>query len=166
MWWSSKSISSESPFILVGTIDKHLSSYTEKFPAEVAEIRDHLDVDDLVKGGENLEQVASLKDIAIKIFHKAGFKLHNWQSNVPTLEGKELTNETDQNFRKQQFGVKLNQVKMLGLSWKKNKDLLAVKIPSEMKKLTKRTVLRKLASIYDHLGVISPATIIEMNHLS
>ena len=55
---------------------------------------------------------------------------------------------------------------MLGLSWKKNKDLLAVKIPSEMKKLTKRTVLRKLAPIYDHLGVISAATVIEINHLS
>ena len=54
----------QSPFILEGTIDKHLSSYTEKYPAEVAEIMDDLYVDDLATSGENFEQVASLKDIA------------------------------------------------------------------------------------------------------
>ena len=46
----------QSPLILEGTIDEHLSSYTEKYPAEVAEIRDDLYVDDLIAGGENLNK--------------------------------------------------------------------------------------------------------------
>ena len=66
----------QSPFILKVKIDEHLSSYTEKYPAEVAEIRNNLYVDDLVTGCENFEQVACLKEIAIEIFHKAGFRLH------------------------------------------------------------------------------------------
>ena len=41
------------------------TSFTEKNPAEVAEERDDLYVDDLITGGENFEQVASLKDIAM-----------------------------------------------------------------------------------------------------
>ena len=47
----------------------------------------------------------SLKDIAIKVLCDEGFKLQKWYSNVPALEEKELTNETDQTFTKQQLGV-------------------------------------------------------------
>ena len=65
-------------------------------------------VDDLITGGENSEQVVSLQDTIIEIFHKAGCKLHKWHSNVPALEGKELVNETNQILGKQQLGVKLN----------------------------------------------------------
>ena len=65
-------------------------------------------VDDLITGGENSEQVVPLQDTAIEIFHKAGYKLRKWHSNVPVLEGKELVNEIDQIFGKQQMGVKLN----------------------------------------------------------
>ena len=36
------------------------SSYTEKYTAEVAEIRDDIYVDDLSSGGENLEQMTFL----------------------------------------------------------------------------------------------------------
>ena len=150
----------ESPFILEGTIDEHLSSYKEKYPAEVAEIRDDLYVEDLITGGKNFKQVASLKDITTEIFREAGFKLHKWHSKVQALEGKELVNEADETFPKQHLGVELNETKMLGLSWKKDKDFLAREISSEIKKLTKRTTLQKLASTYDHLGIISPTTII------
>ena len=45
----------QSRFISEGTIGKHLSNYTEKYPAEVADIRDDLYVDDLITGGENFE---------------------------------------------------------------------------------------------------------------
>ena len=112
----------------------YLSSYTEQYPAEVAEIRDDLHVDNLITGDENFEQVVSLKDIAIEIFREAGFKLQKWHSNIPASEEKGLVNETDQTFAKQQLGMKLNERKMLGLSRKKDKDLLAVEIPSEIKK--------------------------------
>ena len=78
----------------------------------------------------------------------------------PSLRCKELVNETDQNFAKQQLGVESNETKMLGLSQKKDNDLLDVEKQSEIKKPTKRKILQKLASIYDILGIMSPITII------
>ena len=48
-----------------------------------------------------------------------------------------MVNETDQGFAKQQLGIKLNEPEILGLSWKKDKDLLVVELLSEIKKLTK-----------------------------
>ena len=76
----------QSLFILGGTLQEHLGSYIEKYPVEVAEIKDDLYVDDLISGGNNFEEVASLKDIPIEIFNQAGFKFHKWHSNVSTLE--------------------------------------------------------------------------------
>ena len=63
-------------------------------------------------------------------------------------------------YAKQQLEVKLNETKMLGLPWNRDEDTLAVEIPSAVKKLTKRTILQKLASIYDPLRIISPTKII------
>ena len=71
-----------------------------------------------------------------------------------------MLNETDQTFAKQHMGIKQDKTKMMGLYQKKEKDLLAVEIRSEIKKLTKRTILQKLTLIYDPLGIIPPITII------
>ena len=74
--------------ILEGTIEGRLISYTEKYPSGVNEIRDDLYVNNLVTGGENIEQVTSLKDRAIEIFHGIGLKRHKLHSNFPAWEGK------------------------------------------------------------------------------
>ena len=66
------------------------------------------------------------------------------------MDGKDLVNDT---FAKQQLGVKLNETKMLGLSWKNEKYFLAVKYHRKSK-------LLELASIYNSLGIISLSTII------
>ena len=110
----------------------------------------------------NFKQVASSKVIAIETFHQSGFKLYKWYSNFSALKGKRTNKWEWSNFSKgigQQWDVELNETKMLGLSWRKDKDLQAVEIPSEVKKLTKRTILQRLTSIYDPFRIISSATI-------
>ena len=44
---------------------------------------------------KTLEQVASLRDIAKEIFHKAGFNIYKWYWNALALEGKEIPNQSD-----------------------------------------------------------------------
>ena len=83
-------------FILEGTIDEHLRSYTKKSPAEFIKIRDDLYVVDVMTVVGNFGQVASLKGIAIETFHEAGFKLHKWHSNVGTFEEKRLGYNTSE----------------------------------------------------------------------
>ena len=70
----------------------------------------------------------------------------------PSLRGKRIDKWDWSNFHKTTIRRESNR--------KKNKDFLAVEIPSEIKKLTKRTASQNLASIYDYLGEISPTTII------
>ena len=49
---------------------------------------------------------------------------------------------------------------MMGLFWKKDKDLLAVEIQSEIKKLTKQNSSTETGINVRPLGIISPTTII------
>lgn len=72
----------------------------------------------------------------------------------PSLRGKRTDKWDWSNFHKTTIRRESNG--------KKNKDFLAVEIPSEIKKnkFTKRTNLQKQTPIYDILGIISPSTII------
>ena len=72
--------------------------------------------------------------------------------NAPFVDGQ-------QSYAKHKLGVKEGESKMLGLLWDKTEDTLAVTFPEEPTNVTKRGILRFLASVYDPLGVASPTTL-------
>ena len=51
----------QSPFLLGGTLEHHLSSYESQFPTEIDEIKRSLYVDDIILGGTSIEEVENLK---------------------------------------------------------------------------------------------------------
>ena len=83
----------QSLFLLEGKINEHLSSYTKKYPPEVAKLRDDLNVDDLTTGGKKCEQVASSKDVAIEMFHEENFDPVCWFSRNNSEMAKAVTLE-------------------------------------------------------------------------
>jgi len=145
----------QSPFILEGTLDSHFENYSDKYSDVIKQVKDDMYVDDLVTGGDNLEQLSELKDKVIILFKKGGFTLHKWHSSEPKLETISCDNN-DLNFAKQQLGTKANECKILGLAWNKTKDVYSIEIPEFNEKLTKRNILQGLASVYDPMGFISP----------
>ena len=150
----------QSPFLLGATIEEHLNSFENNHPAEVNEIRRSLYVDDVISGACTVEQAQHLKDTAISVFGEANFELHKWHSNAGELETEREEMDVDQSYAKEQLGVRANETKMLGLAWNKSEDSLGVTFPAKQAELTKRGVLRNLASLYDPLGFASPATLL------
>ena len=119
-----------SPFLLGGTIARHMENSRDEYPEEVEKISRDLYVDDLITGDTNVEKVKYLKETAIDIFQKADFELHKWHSNVPELESEiKPSNESDQSFAKQQLGVGNDETKLLGLQWNKAEDTMTVTFP-------------------------------------
>ena len=151
-----------SPFLLGGVIEYHLDTWEEREPHAVAELRRSLYVDDLLSGGATVEETKELKEQAIEIFEDATFTLHKWQSNEPKLEQNSvLTVEKEGTFAKQQLGEpQAGGSSLLGLGWNKERDEIIVSFPDWEAAPTKRGVLRKLASIYDPLGFVSPVTLV------
>ena len=43
-------------------------------------------LNDLVTGGESLDEVKTIKEKSIEFFKKGCFNLNKWNSNVPSLE--------------------------------------------------------------------------------
>ena len=149
-----------SPFLLGGVIDCHLETREAKMPELVAELRRNLYVDVLLSGGATVQEAQFRKENAIEIFEDARFTLHKWHSNVPQLEGNIESNDSETTFAKQQLQPpEGSRASLLGLEWDKDKDELSVKFPTEETELTKKGVLRKLAKVYDPLGLVSPVTL-------
>ena len=83
----------QSPFILEGTLKTHFERYESMYSKLIRKIRDDMYVDDLVTGGESLQEVEKIKSDSIELFEKGGFKLHKWHSNETNLETNDLNSE-------------------------------------------------------------------------
>jgi hypothetical protein len=131
----------------------------------VEEIRQSLYVDDLLSGGETMEQASQWKEAATAILEDATFKLHKWASNDSDLEDKSDMNidHKEQTAAKMNLGVAPHESKILGLPWNKWDDTLSIQMANNAsKKPTKRETLRQLAQlakIYYSLGITSPITL-------
>ena len=68
--------------------------------------------------------------------------------------------DCNQSYAKEQLGLKSGETKMLGLPWDKTEDTIAATFPEPPPEVTKREMLRFLASIYDPLGVASPVSLV------
>jgi hypothetical protein len=129
-------------------IASHLERWKRERPDDVEELERCLYVDDIISGGESVEQAKARKEAATVILEDATFKLHKWASNVSALEDNDDESEAieDQTAAKQQLGVNPQESKILGLPWNKASDTLSVLFPNEESKTpTKREILRRLA---------------------
>ena len=147
-----------SPFLLGGVISEHLDRWESKHPELVKELRDRMDVDDLLTGGATVEEVHTKKQIASEIFNDGKFTLHKWHSNAKELESNKDPSESadELSYAKQQLGTTSSETKMLGVPWDKQSDTIKVVFSRDPAKCTKREVLSRLARIYDPLGLASP----------
>ena len=99
-------------------------------------------VNNLMHGGEDVEDLVKFKEESSTILESGKFRVHKWQSNVAALESEGMPNPT----------------KFMGHKWDKREETLEVTVPSyqDDELVTKRSVLSHLGSIYDPLGIISP----------
>ena len=129
-------------------------------PELVEEIERSMYVDDLISGGETTKQALEIKMTATTIFGEATFKLHKRHSNNRELEVETATSdEESQSYAKQQLGTRKGESKLLGVPWDKEKDEIQVSFPISTAEPTKRSILGKVAKIYDPLGLASPVTL-------
>ena len=119
----------QSYFILEGTLKKHFENYKESFKELIKIIENDLYVDDLVTGGNNLEEVKEIKKNSVQLFKKGSFNLHKWKSNMPTLES-DNSNQSQLTYAKQVLNQGSNETKILRLDWNKQNDTLSVVTPT------------------------------------
>ena len=74
-------------------------------------VKDDMYVDDLVTGGESINEVDKIKGDSVKLFQRGGFKLHKWHSNEQAFETNDSVNKNELHSAKQQLGTKPQEKK-------------------------------------------------------
>ena len=136
-----------SPFLLAATIDHHLKNCY----SEVGEmIRENTYVDNVITWTQSDQEAIQLYNVSKQIFKGAAMNLRDWMSNSEVVMSEiPLCDRANR-----------GNMKVLGLTWYVKEDCLAInsQIKDELT-VSKRTVLRQIASIYDPLGLYSPVTL-------
>ncbi|KAJ0184405.1 hypothetical protein K1T71_000828 [Dendrolimus kikuchii] len=111
-------------------------------------------VDDLLSGGDNINEVLNLRKILTSTLASAHFHLRKWKSNVPTLVSETSQSPLDLNIGNNEPS------KTLGLGWRAESDELCFPIGILISKInTKRSMLSVMSQIFDPLGMVAPIVI-------
>ena len=94
-------------------------------------------MDDILSGGQTVEEVKELKSGTTEIFDAESLKLHKWNSNFKSLEEESPDQEESLSHAKVQFGVKSGEKTLLRLKWNKEKDAIGVTSPKNESAPTK-----------------------------
>lgn len=136
--------------MLGATHDHHLGA----FKNQTAEnIRNNIYVDHVITGTEKVRGAVEFNKEAKETFAKASMNLHDRTSNSQQVLAEILVPMTDRHQGK--------TMKMFGLTWTKEDDKLSLKSShlGAVSFLSKRTVLKQIASVYDPLGLFSPVNL-------
>lgn len=146
-----------SPFLAIRTIQQLAQDEAQNFPLGARALLTDLYVDDVLSGGNTLEEVIEIRNQIDKILKAGKFELRKWAANNPQLlEGiseSNLLSAPSVNFD--------NTVKTLGIIWKPSNDTFSynINLKTHATPFTKRKVLSTIAHVYDPLGWLSPITV-------
>ena len=95
-----------SPFLLGGVVEVHLDYWKHEALEAVEALKKSLYVDDIISGGNTVEEAKQRKSEATHILGDATFSLHKWASNASELDGSGSSkqNGDEQTAAKQQLG--------------------------------------------------------------
>ena len=168
-----------SPFLLNATLQYHLDTFIEIDPEFVRVMKRSFYVDDLVSGERATQEAIDLYDKAKTRLALGGFKLRRWLTNSEELRAeieqhelrdgpninKQIEN-ADESYAKEMLGSKEESKceRVLGLSWNCDEDLFVFELVKSASRadglpVTKRSILKVVAGMYDLLGIISPVVV-------
>lgn len=138
---------------------KHLAdSISSTFPKSSAILQNCFYVDDLLTGGDSVEEVLKIKSELTAVLAEVGFPIRKFLSNnIDVLSTPSNTNTF-------LFTVPIGErenAKTLGVSWNSVSDTFQyhfdLKIPNKL--FTKRALLAIVSQIFDPLGILQPIII-------
>ena len=142
-----------SPFLANAMVKHHAKrkDIQEKFPKAVKVISNNeLYMDDTTTGADSEEEAYELYKELLQFFETMGMSLQKFNSN-----SEEFLNAIDQDKRSKEAEIDL----VLGIKFDTKNDELSVNVKTkfdESKPITKRVILREIASFFDPLGINSP----------
>ncbi|XP_064646181.1 uncharacterized protein LOC135499366 [Lineus longissimus] len=147
-----------SPFLAQFIVHAHAQENKEKFPLAAASCESSLYMDDDIDSTGSVSSGIALRIELTQMFHEAGFEIRKWCSNyLDVLDGvAEEDRVAGVNFETEELPC----MKTLGVKWDAGSDTLGFEYtPVEATVVTKRTLLGKIARLFDPLQLLAPFVI-------
>ncbi|XP_011858632.1 PREDICTED: uncharacterized protein LOC105556166, partial [Vollenhovia emeryi] len=131
-----------------------------KFPIGAKTVLSDFYVDDLVTGADSLQQALTIKTETSQLLTEGRFELRKWVSNEPSLQ------DDSSLYPLREFILssdKDSETRTLGLVWQYASDhfkFSSIACLQSLSTPTKRSVLSRIALIFDPLGLLGPSTVI------
>lgn len=107
-------------FLAIRTLEQAAIENEQAYPEAARKIKEDMYMDDLVTGGESVQEVKQTKQQIQDILANAGFHLRKWNTNKEeVLEPRERRNIDDVDITNKE-----NSQKTLGLAWNPADDVL------------------------------------------
>lgn len=141
------------PYLALRTLRQLAEDEGSALPLGASAIRSHSYVDDILTGGQTLEEATETRRQTQAILAAGGFELSKWAANVPELWPDE--EPCDRMFCDHEG------VGTLGVLWSPRDDCFALRVAPAMttRDPTKRTVLSDVARFFDPLGWAAPVLV-------
>jgi hypothetical protein len=133
--------------------------YESLYPAAAETVLKSTYVDDSLDSVEDKEHRIDLYEQLKELWGLAGMKARKWISNSPDVMAAIPVEDCATEFSINDCQDPVT--KTLGLSWNSSDDVLTVptSATSSDLKITKRHVLKKIATVFDLLGFVSPVVV-------
>ncbi|XP_058840688.1 uncharacterized protein LOC131696164, partial [Topomyia yanbarensis] len=147
------------PFAATRTLNQLAAN--EGFPLAAAIVVKDFYVDDVLSGGDSVNEIQTAAEQLTQLLDSGGFQLHKWCSNSA-----EFLESIPDELREKQSTLEMSGandvIKTLGLLWNPSSYELAFRInPIQAQTaITKRHILSEMSKIYDPLGLLAPATLV------
>ncbi|XP_070526460.1 uncharacterized protein [Cardiocondyla obscurior] len=129
----------------------------KEYPVGSRRIREDFYVDDLLTGADTLSETKRVREEIVEILRRGNFELSKWLSNRDELIPDRARGVRDEVAFGEEF-----EPKVLGIRWNPANDEFGFEANSGRgaERVTKRTILAEIASIFDPLGLLGPVIVV------
>ncbi|XP_058449453.1 uncharacterized protein LOC131429392 [Malaya genurostris] len=148
-----------SPYHAARVLNKLAEDEGARFHRAAQIVTNRMYVDDVLAGGDELEEVAEVCSELSSLLARGGLSLRKWCANDLRIL-KQVPQELWEATTELEIGH-MEGMKTLGLLWHPQTDRLAFKIPSlpAINIVTKRIVVSEMSSLFDPLGLVGPVVV-------
>ena len=147
-----------SPFLAQYVVRQHAEENEKNYPLVVPIVLQQMYMDDIMASLRTVEEAVRARKELITLFGTAGFKIRRWCSNeIKVLESVPPEDcVADVKIEESELPC----LKTLGVQWNAKEDSFSfeLSLPEDIE-YTKRGFLKRLATLFDPLQMISPCTV-------
>ncbi|XP_053597333.1 uncharacterized protein LOC128668417 [Microplitis demolitor] len=140
-------------YLAIRTLQQLADDEGQSYPLAAIALKRDFYVDDVLTGADTHDKALAIRDELDKLTRKGGFYLRKWASNDPTL-----INNCDQHPNVTNMSLDPDAgIKILGIHWNAREDSIFYSVnTTKTKAITKRSILSKIAQLFDPLGLLGP----------